>query len=309
MQNELSQAQAPIATVQSRPEAIGSSQVQQPQAQIPLPLPTQSSSYPYHHPQPSAPTSHPYSHAILRDNSTFPHPSLTQTDSLGTLLQPIPSATRRDEGRSSENPRPDVSMGSDEHASGQSALLQPQPQLSSRNSGSSPMPGPSRPTHVPSPTERPESRAMITTSQTQDTPGVVSPEEGRSRAEEERSRSRAQGSRRGSPAQGSRRGSPAHGSRRGSPAQGSRRSSPVRGAQGLSAGKAEGQGKGDGGSGLELEERPLNVTDALSYLDSVKIRFHDQPEVYNHFLDIMKDFKSQAYVFSFSSPPPLFVVS
>ncbi|KAJ3159591.1 Transcriptional regulatory protein sin3 [Geranomyces michiganensis] len=40
--------------------------------------------------------------------------------------------------------------------------------------------------------------------------------------------------------------------------------------------------------------RPLNVKDALSYLDQVKIRFNDQPEVYNRFLDIMKDFKSQA---------------
>ena len=40
-------------------------------------------------------------------------------------------------------------------------------------------------------------------------------------------------------------------------------------------------------------ERPLNVTDALSYLDSVKIQFQDRPDVYNRFLDIMKDFKSQ----------------
>ncbi|KZP17508.1 hypothetical protein FIBSPDRAFT_911970 [Athelia psychrophila] len=40
-------------------------------------------------------------------------------------------------------------------------------------------------------------------------------------------------------------------------------------------------------------ERPLNVTDALSYLDAVKMQFQDQPDVYNHFLDIMKDFKSQ----------------
>ncbi|KAJ7082535.1 histone deacetylase complex, SIN3 component [Mycena crocata] len=39
--------------------------------------------------------------------------------------------------------------------------------------------------------------------------------------------------------------------------------------------------------------RPLNVTDALSYLDAVKHQFADQPEVYNRFLDIMKDFKSQ----------------
>ncbi|KAG8818871.1 Transcriptional regulatory protein sin3 [Serendipita sp. 401] len=40
------------------------------------------------------------------------------------------------------------------------------------------------------------------------------------------------------------------------------------------------------------QERPLNVTDAMRYLDSVKTRFHDRPEVYNRFLDIMKDFKS-----------------
>ncbi|KAI8071743.1 hypothetical protein BC940DRAFT_293603 [Gongronella butleri] len=40
--------------------------------------------------------------------------------------------------------------------------------------------------------------------------------------------------------------------------------------------------------------RPLNVRDALSYLDQVKIQFSEQPDVYNRFLDIMKDFKSQA---------------
>lgn len=34
--------------------------------------------------------------------------------------------------------------------------------------------------------------------------------------------------------------------------------------------------------------------DALSYLDQVKYQFQDQPDVYNKFLDIMKDFKSQA---------------
>lgn len=44
--------------------------------------------------------------------------------------------------------------------------------------------------------------------------------------------------------------------------------------------------------------RPLNVKDALSYLEMVKVKFQDKPEVYNHFLDIMKDFKSQAYVYS-----------
>lgn len=40
-------------------------------------------------------------------------------------------------------------------------------------------------------------------------------------------------------------------------------------------------------------DRPLNVTDALSYLDAVKVQFHDQPDVYNHFLDIMKEFKNE----------------
>ncbi|KAL7310434.1 hypothetical protein PS15m_009938 [Mucor circinelloides] len=40
--------------------------------------------------------------------------------------------------------------------------------------------------------------------------------------------------------------------------------------------------------------RPLNVRDALTYLDQVKVRFSDDPDVYNQFLDIMKDFKSQA---------------
>lgn len=39
--------------------------------------------------------------------------------------------------------------------------------------------------------------------------------------------------------------------------------------------------------------RPLNVKDALSYLDQVKVQFYNQSDVYNNFLDIMKDFKSQ----------------
>lgn len=36
------------------------------------------------------------------------------------------------------------------------------------------------------------------------------------------------------------------------------------------------------------------VQDALGYLEKVKNRFHNQPQVYNRFLDIMKDFKSQS---------------
>ncbi|KAF4635150.1 hypothetical protein G7Y89_g2941 [Cudoniella acicularis] len=40
-------------------------------------------------------------------------------------------------------------------------------------------------------------------------------------------------------------------------------------------------------------QQPI-LNDALSYLDQVKVQFSDQPDVYNRFLDIMKDFKSQA---------------
>ena len=45
-----------------------------------------------------------------------------------------------------------------------------------------------------------------------------------------------------------------------------------------------------------LPERQLNVSDALTYLDDVKSQFAERPDVYNRFLDIMKDFKSQLYV-------------
>jgi len=55
-------------------------------------------------------------------------------------------------------------------------------------------------------------------------------------------------------------------------------------------------GAGAVGGGLPASYRPLNVKDALSYLDQVKVQFSEQPDVYNRFLDIMKDFKSQAYV-------------
>ncbi|KAJ7665094.1 the NrsfREST-Msin3b Pah1 complex, partial [Mycena polygramma] len=36
---------------------------------------------------------------------------------------------------------------------------------------------------------------------------------------------------------------------------------------------------------------PLSVPDALDYLDAVKNQFQNQPEVYNRFLDILKEFK------------------
>lgn len=44
---------------------------------------------------------------------------------------------------------------------------------------------------------------------------------------------------------------------------------------------------------LSHGQQPI-LNDALSYLDQVKVRFNEQPDVYNRFLDIMKDFKSQA---------------
>lgn len=40
----------------------------------------------------------------------------------------------------------------------------------------------------------------------------------------------------------------------------------------------------------------LKVEDALSYLDQVKLQFGNKPQVYNDFLDIMKEFKSQRWV-------------
>ncbi|CUS11063.1 unnamed protein product [Tuber aestivum] len=57
---------------------------------------------------------------------------------------------------------------------------------------------------------------------------------------------------------------------------------------------AAGPGSGPGGPILNGAHGHLNVKDALSYLDQVKFQFQDQPDVYNKFLDIMKDFKSQA---------------
>ncbi|XP_018324326.1 paired amphipathic helix protein Sin3b [Agrilus planipennis] len=47
-----------------------------------------------------------------------------------------------------------------------------------------------------------------------------------------------------------------------------------------------------GGGGTPFQR--LKVEDALSYLDQVKYKFGSQPQVYNDFLDIMKEFKSQS---------------
>ncbi|KAI0839135.1 paired amphipathic helix protein Sin3b [Hypoxylon sp. FL0890] len=47
-----------------------------------------------------------------------------------------------------------------------------------------------------------------------------------------------------------------------------------------------------GAASMPQGQQPI-LNDALSYLDQVKVQFADQPDVYNKFLDIMKDFKSQ----------------
>ncbi|KAM5543695.1 hypothetical protein V8D89_002312 [Ganoderma adspersum] len=39
--------------------------------------------------------------------------------------------------------------------------------------------------------------------------------------------------------------------------------------------------------------QPFTVTDAISYVTSVKLQFAEQLEVYDEFLDILKDFKNQ----------------
>lgn len=59
---------------------------------------------------------------------------------------------------------------------------------------------------------------------------------------------------------------------------------PPAAAQAAAAAQATAQGQG---------QQPI-LNDALSYLDQVKIQFVDHPDVYNRFLDIMKDFKSGA---------------
>ncbi len=45
---------------------------------------------------------------------------------------------------------------------------------------------------------------------------------------------------------------------------------------------------------MDAQSRQLKVEDALQYLEKVKLQFGDKPKIYNQFLDIMKNFKSQA---------------
>lgn len=65
------------------------------------------------------------------------------------------------------------------------------------------------------------------------------------------------------------------------------------GGGGGGGGGAPAVGGGPTAAGQEKFQR-LKVEDALSYLDQVKYKFGNQPQVYNDFLDIMKEFKSQS---------------
>ncbi|KXH67828.1 histone deacetylase interacting [Colletotrichum salicis] len=64
-------------------------------------------------------------------------------------------------------------------------------------------------------------------------------------------------------------------------------------APGAAGGQSQGPPGQQGQGGIAQGQQPI-LNDALTYLDQVKVQFHDQPDVYNRFLDIMKDFKSQA---------------
>ncbi|KAK1757352.1 hypothetical protein QBC47DRAFT_375755 [Echria macrotheca] len=81
---------------------------------------------------------------------------------------------------------------------------------------------------------------------------------------------------------------------RGIPPEGSRAMQQIPSVSGMPAGQPgqAGQPMPPGAPGMAQGQQPI-LNDALSYLDQVKVQFHEQPDVYNKFLDIMKDFKSQ----------------
>ena len=66
----------------------------------------------------------------------------------------------------------------------------------------------------------------------------------------------------------------------------------------LSQGVGGGSSSNNSSSSTQQCQR-LKVEDALTYLDKVKLQFGNQPHVYNDFLDIMKEFKSQTYIFTY----------
>ncbi|GBG25023.1 Paired amphipathic helix protein Sin3b [Hondaea fermentalgiana] len=69
----------------------------------------------------------------------------------------------------------------------------------------------------------------------------------------------------------------------------------VGGMMGPGAPGAGGPGMGGGmaPSAVSAGQKQIGVQDALAYLNKVKLQFQDKPEVYNQFLEIMKNFKSQ----------------
>lgn len=56
-------------------------------------------------------------------------------------------------------------------------------------------------------------------------------------------------------------------------------------------GGSTGQTSQTAGTNQNAPKGHPQLNDALAYLDRVKAEFHDQPEVYNKFLQIMRDFK------------------
>lgn len=58
----------------------------------------------------------------------------------------------------------------------------------------------------------------------------------------------------------------------------------------------------------QQQQQKMELHDAFAYLDRVKAEFADQPDVYNRFLQIMREFKANAYI-SPCCPPNLNLVS
>lgn len=53
------------------------------------------------------------------------------------------------------------------------------------------------------------------------------------------------------------------------------------------------QSESGDGDGTMPSKTPTLLHEALSYLNLIKVEFHNQPETYNIFLDVMKAFKEQ----------------